>query len=305
MKNHPLVLFIRLSRPLFLLGGVGMFVLGTGMARYLGHTVDWGIFTSGIFWVLAIHLASHYLNEYFDAPLDALNPGRTPFSGGSGVLGAGEDQLPRNVALVAAFGMFTIAAILTFSLMQAGQLNPAVIILMVLIFLGAFFYSVPPVQLVSSGYGELTTAVLVGALVPALAFALQAAELHRLLPLVTLPLVFLFLAVLMAVSFPDYATDQKYGKRTLLVRAGWENGMLMHNTFILFAFVLLGVAGLLGLPSAIVLPAFLPLPLGVLQVWYMRRIAAGAKPNWRALILNGVALCGTMAYLLTFVFWTR
>jgi len=111
--------------------------------------------------------------------------------------------------------------------------------------------------------------------------------------------------LLISVELPDYAADLKHGKRNLLVRLGWENGMWLHNLFIVFAFLFLGIGGFIGLPHSITLPAFIPLPLGLLQVWYMRRISIGAKPNWKLLTLNAVMLFGAVSYLLTFTFWIR
>ncbi len=81
--------------------------------------------------------------------------------------------------------------------------------------------------------------------------------------------------------------------------------MTLHNVLILSAYFLLGLAMFFSLPLAIALPAFLTLPIGLLQIWQMRRIAAGVAPNWRALTLTGLALFASMAYLLAFAFWTR
>ena len=305
MKNSPFLSFIKLSRPFFLLGGVGQFILGVGIANYLGRNIDWTVFGIGLGWVLTMQLATHYLNEYFDAFIDQFRTNRTPFSGGSGVLGEGEDQLPRSVALVAAVGMLTITTFLTLSLIWKGHLNLSIGVVMVMIFLMGFFYSVPPVKLSHTGYGELTTAFLVANLIPAFGFMLQTGEIHRLVSLATIPLTFILLSVLLAIQFPDYLTDVKFRKRNLLVRLGWENAMYIHNTFILFSFVILGVVSLFGLPSSISIPAFLPLPLGLLQIWQMRRISAGLKPNWTTLILNAIVSFGLMSYMLAFGFWTR
>ena len=41
------------------------------------------------------------------------------------------------------------------------------------------------------------------------------------------------------------------------------------------------------------------------EIGMMRRIAAGAKPNWNALTINALAIYVAVAYLLTFAFWTR
>jgi len=178
-------------------------------------------------------------------------------------------------------------------------------LLMGLSFLGAVFYSVPPIDLSTSGYGELVASILVANFVPFFAFLLQTGELHRLLVMTTFPLTALHLAMMLAYEFPDYASDFKYQKQTLLVRMGWERGMLMHNLLILVSFLVLGTAAILGLPLAIALPGFLSLPLGLFQIWMMNRIGDGAKPNWPALTFTAAALLGITVYLLMFAFWTR
>jgi len=87
------------------------------------------------------------------------------------------------------------------------------------------------------------------------------------------------------------------------VRVGWQSGMVLHNLLILTAFLLLALAAVFGLPWFIALPAFLPMPLGLLQIWQMRRIADGMKPNWTALTLNALALFAACAYMITFSYW--
>lgn len=296
-------LLIRLSRPLFLLGGVLVFALGVGIARYLGTPINWGMYFLGQFWVTTLQLAGQYLNEYFDAPQDAQNTNRTPFTGGSGALGP--DGLPRRTALIAAAGCLAVTASLTVLLLSQASLSPTTVLIMVLGFSGAILYSVPPVRLSTTGYGELTTSFLVANLVPAFAFLLQSGELHRLLAMATFPLTLLHLAMMLAFEFPDYATDLRLGKRTLLVRMGWQRAVVLNNLLILGAYLTLILAVVSGLPFYIALPSLITLPLGLLQIWQMRRIADGARPNWTALTLTAIALFSVVAYLLTFAFWTR
>ncbi len=81
--------------------------------------------------------------------------------------------------------------------------------------------------------------------------------------------------MMLAFELPDYASDLKYQKRTLMVRLGWQRSMNLHNYLILGAYLLLGLAVAFGMPFFIALPAFLTLPLGLLQIWQMRRIADG------------------------------
>ncbi len=298
-------LFIRLARPLFLLGGILLYALGVGIAHYLGTPLDWKVYLLGQVWGTTLQLGTQFLNEYFDVEGDAHNPNRTPLTGGSNALGEGEGKLPRPVALWSALACLAVTASFTVLLIETGHLTPSVLLLMVLILFGAVFYAVPPVRLESTGYGELTTSILVATLVPAFAFLLQNDTLHRLLPMTTFPLTTLCLAMLLAFDLPDYGTDLKYGKRNLMVRVGWQAGMTLHNLLILISYLLLALAILLGLPLAVAWPGFLTLPLGLFEIWFMNRIGAGAKPNWFALTLSAFALFGLTAYLLTFAFWTR
>jgi len=295
-------LLIRLARPLFLLGGILLYALGIGIARYLGTPIDWTLALLGQAWVTILQLSAQFLNEHFNASADLQNPNRTPLTGGSGMLGPG--GLPRRTALIAALTCLAFLASLTV-LVIIQKPSPLTYAIMLLAFLASFFYSTPPVSLEGSGYGELVTSILVANLVPAFAFVLQAGELHRLLAMSTFALTALHLAMLIAFSLPDYATDIKFDKRTLLVRMGWENGMRFHNYLILGAYLLLGLATFFGLPRFVALPAFLTLPLGVLQIWQMRRIAAGGPPNWTAVTLGALALFAATAYLITFAFWTH
>jgi 1,4-dihydroxy-2-naphthoate octaprenyltransferase len=296
-------LYIRLARPHFLLGGLLLYALGAGIARYLGTPIDWGVYILGQVWGTLLQLSTHFLNEYFDIEYDLNNPNRTFLSGGSGALGPG--RLPRATALWSAVGCLAVVASITVLLIKDSDITPLTAAFMFLIFLGAFFYAVPPVKLESTGYGELTTAILVSNLVPAFAFVLQTGHLHRLVAMGTFPLTFLCLAMLLSFELPDYGSDLKYGKRTLLVRAGWQLGMNMHNLMILFGYLILAIAVLLGLSTAIALPVFLSLPIGLLQIWSMNRIAAGGKPNWTVLTLTGLLIYASAAYLLALAFWTH
>jgi len=296
-------LLVRLSRPWFLLGGVLVYTLGAGIARYLGAQINWQVLLLGQLWVTLLQLSGQYLNEYFDAFQDLDNPNRTLFSGGSGALGPG--GLPRRTALMAAMGCLAVVASLTVLIISSAKPQPSVVLIMALGFLGAIFYSVPPLRLETSGYGELTTSLLVANLVPAFAFILQWGDFHRLLAMSTFPLTFLHLAMMLAFELPDYAVDIKHDKRTLMIRLGWDRGMTLHNLLILGSYLVLALAVWSGLPVRIALPVFFTLPLGILQIWQMRRIADGAAPNWTAITLTPVALFAAVTYLLAFSFWTR
>ncbi len=294
-----LIRFLRLSRPFFLLGGVLLYALGVGIASYLGNPINWTAYLLGQACVTLLQLSAQYLNEYFDAEADRDNPNRTMFTGGSG-----ETGLPRQTALLAAITTLSIWAVVTVLLYAGGYLNLVLLVILILAFLGAFFYSTPPIHLASTGYGELTTSILSANLVPAFAFVLQTGTLHRLVGITTTPLTLLHIAMLIAFSLPDYATDIKHGKRNLLVRLGWQRAMQIHNILLGGAYLFLLAGIFYGLPLALAWPGFISLPFAAYQVWHIIQIEEGAPTRWSLLTYNALVIFGGTAYFLALAFWT-
>jgi 1,4-dihydroxy-2-naphthoate octaprenyltransferase len=294
-KAHPLVLFVRLSRPFFLLGGLLLYGLGAAIASYLGRPIDTGLYVVGQALVTSIQLMTHYLNEYYDVGVDRVNPQRTFLTGGSGILG--ENGLPPRVALYAAVGCLLVTAGLTSLLISSGRASAIAWLVLLVSALTAFFYSAPPLRLVSTGFGELTTSILVAGLVPSFAFALQTGEMHRLLFMSTVPLASLHFAMLLVFELPDWPVDRRCGKRTLVVRLGWASAMRLHDGALLLAYVTLGLAFISGMPARVVVGALLPLPLALLQAWQLRRIQSGAAARWSVMEINALALFALTAYL--------
>jgi 1,4-dihydroxy-2-naphthoate octaprenyltransferase len=288
-------LFVVLSRPHFLLGGFALFALGAAIARYLGHRVDVGLYLFGQALVTGGQLMTHYLNEYYDAPLDTQNERRTWFSGGSGALGPG--LLSRRTALYAAIVCLALMAVLVSGWFVIGTVPLLAWLLFVLLLIGAYSYSAPPFRLQSTGYGELTASLIVGGIVPCFAFALQTGELHRILFMSTAPLVALCFAMLVAFELPDYPTDAKYGKNNLLVRIGWQNAMRLHDLAIAFTILSYLLAYLSGFPRRVSLGAVIVLPLALAQVWQMARLRSGFRPQWRTLTFVALGVFALAIYM--------
>jgi len=301
MKSRQLV--IRASRPFFLGGGILMYALGVAIASYLGKTIDLSAYLTGQVWVTLLQLSTHYFNEYYDSPADQANNNRTILTGGSGAVGP--NLLSRRTMLLAGLTCLAFLASTTVILVSSLQPGPAAYVIMVLAFLGSFYYSTPPVRLEATGYGEVTATLLVTFLLPAFAYYLQTGELHRLLAMTSFPLAALMMAMLIAFELPDFVNDLKYEKNTLLVRLGWQTGISMHNILILTAFLLLLLARLFGYPLFAMVSGMLPLPLALFQIWQMRSIVNGAKPNWNGLTIVALSLFALTAYLLAYAFWVN
>ncbi len=298
-------LFIQLSRPLYLLLAILLYLLGIGIGHYLSGPIDWTDFFYGLLWIVLVLLGFQYLDEYFDPAMITINPTskHTPFSGVTGAIGTG--KLARPVALWAGLVCLAITASLTVSMIEFVGISSTTATIMVMLFVVELFLALPPFRLVSSGYGEVVTSILVVGLIPALAFVLQGHDYHRILFMVAFPLTTLYIGMLLALELPDYASDITQGKRPILVRIGWQRGMILHNLLILISFVILGMAFVFGLPLNVAWPVILVLPFGLFQIWQMIRIADGVKPNWNLLVLSAISTFGLAAYILTYAFWTH
>lgn len=300
---NTLRLFIRLSRPPLLLIAALLYFLGTGVAHYFGITIDWGMYLLGQAWLLLVQFVIHALNEYFVLPAEQHNQSKTLLLGSSRVLEIG--KLPRPMALWASVASAMAAGLLTVLIIQGSKGSTESLVILLILVIAGLTYSVPPLRLSATGYGELVLSFFLTALVPVFAFTLQEGELHRILAMVTFPLVCFFLSLLLVIEFPEYATDLKYGKPSLLLRLGWQRGMALHNILILVGFLLLVLAVLMGLPLGIALPVVTVVPVGIIQIWLLNRIGQGEKPNWNLLMVVAAATFGLTTYFLSYGFWTH
>jgi 1,4-dihydroxy-2-naphthoate polyprenyltransferase len=259
--------FVRLGRPLFLVGGAVLYGLGVAVARALGHGPDLRLYVLGQGVVTSFQLMTHYANDYFDFEADRANRARTRWSGGSGVLARGE--LPRSVALVTAFVLAVVGLVLTgFGPRSAAPISVAMFVL-------SWTYSAPPVRLHSRGLGELDVALVVTGLVPLLGYHLQAqapgAPGVRVLLLALLPPALLQVAMILAVELPDARSDAQTGKRNLVVRLGAERAARLHAGLLAAAYLVLPLAAALGLPAMVAAAAALPAPLALWRIWRVSR----------------------------------
>ena len=293
---------IRSIRPSLLLLLVLFSALGVGLARYLGGTIQWNIVFVGFLCALSVQLFAFFIFDYFQL----ITQKKT--------IGVGVDESdPVNLSsiiltrtmLVAALTGLAIATSLSILIIDYITTPVPVLLIILASILFIIGYALPPLELSSSGYGELMHSFLVCIILPAFAFLLQKGEYHRLLAMTTFPLFTFYLASLISFELSNFAHDLKLNNKNLLIRIGWQNGMALHNYLIFCGFIILGISLLLGMPAMIGLPVFITLPLGMLQIWQMKRISDGIKPNWRALNLSSYFFVCIATYLFTYSYWIR
>ena len=292
-QPNPLLAFIKLTRPVFLLGGVLLYGLGIAIAFAQGAAINLMQAVTGQLMVTAIQMMAQYANEYFDIDCDRLNArGRTHFSGGSGVLPSG--SIKSDVALFAARVCAAVAILL---IAFTALTNPRVSAIAALALIGSWFYSAPPLSLMGSGWGELSASLIVGLLVPLTGYALQAQRFDPLILLVCLPLVLIHWAMLVAFELPDCEADQAGGKRTQTVRLGGQGAFILHTLLISGALV-----SILLTMTVTAFARYLWLAIPVL-VWQgcLYGVSSKAHSGWR--ILNLLTMGAVGLFSLTTGLW--
>ncbi len=288
-------LFLHLSHPLPLLAGALLYGLGSAIASYLGRPFNLGLYLLGQSLVTILQLAAHYSFEYHEPQLEVEGSRSNPYLGLSKALAPG--GFSPQTALYATVVCLVIAATLVSILLVGGQIPLVAWLILLLIFLGYYFFNTPPVRLLSSGYGELVLSLVIAGLIPTFSFVLQTGELHRLMLMSTTPLVALHFAMMISFELPEYARNVRLEKRTLMVRLGWATAMRIHDLAIFFTIASFIVAFINGLPRRVALGALIALPLAVVQVWHMERIRRGFPARLRNLTIAALGLFGLTIYL--------
>lgn len=213
-------MILRIVRPLFLLAGAGCYILGAGIANYLGYPIRGDVFSMGLAFVIFLQLAASLLAETYSPNIDvgrditaeinitdAAKPNPKPRT---------LEKLPRGTALFAAFSCLAAAASFSVFIVANQNSDPLLLLVMVLGLSGSIFYFTPPVSLDTSGFGEIIQAFLVVFVVPVFVFILQTGEFHRLVGMTAFPLCLIYLAGLIALDLPNFAREIRTGQNRLI-----------------------------------------------------------------------------------------
>jgi 1,4-dihydroxy-2-naphthoate octaprenyltransferase len=200
---------IRLSRPHFLLGGALMYAVGAVSAG----VTDPIVYLIGQLAVTASQLTAHYVNEYADVEADALVANRTWFSGGSGVLVDG--SVDRRVAIRAA-SITSVVSLAASAALAATSVTAAAVVTATLAV--SWGYSMPPIRLLSTGWGEFATSLTVTVAVPLVGAMAQGGSFDTGLLWAMAALFCIHMSMILAFELPDLDTDAAAGKQVLAVR---------------------------------------------------------------------------------------
>ncbi len=252
---------VGMARPLLVLVVAPVYLIGSLISRALGTGWESSPFWWGFLVLLPATIASHYANEYADIETDAITR-RTPFSGGSGLLG--KDKRLHRLALIATWLFLAIGAVLAGTGFLTKNLNGGAVALWLLGTFTAVAYSLPPFKLAWRGWSEVINAVLIGILLPLYGYTVQSGLVDWRIIVGCAPFALLMFVLILATNWSDRDADRQVGKFTLSARLPQNQLRLLYS---LAAF--LGIAlqpALIGnfLPVEVVVSS---LPAVPLLVW--------------------------------------
>jgi len=214
--------YAALARAPFLTLPVTLVVNGAGAAAYQGE-VDWFATLLALVGLVAVHMAVNALNEWSDMKRGIdLKTVRTPFSGGSGTLPAG--QAPVEAAL--RLGMVTAAVGLAIGLWFFYRIGPS--FLPFLLF-GAFFATGYTDVLARIGLGEIAAGLGLGGMAVAGVVLVQEGLLGWPALAASVPPFLMTFNLLLLNEFPDEEADREGGRRNLVLLLGRKRAALVYS----------------------------------------------------------------------------
>ncbi len=296
-----LILWIKETRPQFLLLSVVLAFLGTSIAWYYGPVNIWHALLAG-FGLTLTHGSVNAINDYFDykSGID-LNVERTPFSGGSGLVPEGKLSL-KQALMVGVVTSLTALAIGVYFVMVKGWL------LVPLLAVAALCLVLYTPVILKTPWPEWSPGLGLGIL-PILGFYfVQAGRYDWAVLVASVPSGILVHNLLLLNEFPDVEADRKGGRRNTPVLFGMEAAGRLFRTATVSVYIwIAGCVIVTIVTGRVVMPVyslvvFLTLPFAVKAVrgsraYADREVLVPALGSNVAFILLAQTLLGA-AYIL-------
>lgn len=257
MIGHRIAPFLGIARANFLLLPVALVAVGAAAAAWDG-AFRWTPTLLALVGLTLLHAAVNALNEASDMETGIdLQTVRTPFSGGSGTLPAG--QLSVRATRVFAYGCIGVAAVI--GLWFAVRLGPWFVGLLAVGAASVVFYTE---RFARIGLGEVVAGLGLGALPVWGAAWVQGPPPGPAALWAGVPAFFMTFNLLLLNEFPDEAADRAGGRKNLVLLFGRQGAALVYAAAALLAPAAIVAAVVLGaLPThalAAVLPSILLVP---------------------------------------------
>ncbi len=225
-------------------GGALAFLLGALLATVGGAGFDF--VRVGLVYLVVFFgdLSTHFSNDYFDVDVDLFG-GQRKFFSGSRILVSYPSL--RSLAWSVSIALMVLSdAVAALLVVFFGLPAELLVIAVGANFLG-WFYSAPPVRLISRGLGEVVVAVVVGLAIPGVGYLAVRGSFDWLFACFVVPFVLYGLMLSLSLGAPDREIDLRGGKRNFVVRKGERSvfGVVLAGTCLAsLGFVVCALLGL-------------------------------------------------------------
>ena len=229
----------------FLTASLVPILLGTAVAWAATGQFQWGYFLLTLVGGVCLHIGANVSNDYFDHlnTTDDINKEfLRPFTGGSRMIQRG--LLSPKEVLTEALVFFALGSLIGLYLTWARGFF--VLVLGLIGVFSAFFYTAPPIRLVSRGVGELFIGLNFGVLMTLGAYMVQTQAFSWQPVMASIPVSLLIAAVLYINEFPDYAADKAAGKNHWVVRLGRPRAVAGYEALMLGTYVSIAIGVIFG-----------------------------------------------------------
>ncbi|MBN1673771.1 MAG: 1,4-dihydroxy-2-naphthoate octaprenyltransferase [Kiritimatiellae bacterium] len=251
-----LLIMMELRAP-FLTASVVPVLVGAALAFHHTGRWDWPLFVLTLAAMALVHSGANVANDYFDhrSGNDEANTDFVrPFTGGSRMIQKGLLS-PREVLALSLVCFGLGSAIGVYLVYRTGLL---ILVLGMLGVAGGFFYTAPPLFLVSRGVGEFVIGLNFGILPVVGTYYIQTGVVRWEVVLFSLPVAVLISAILFINQFQDFEADRAVGKRNWVVRLGRRRSAAVFSVLMSIWTAPVIVAVVLKLGPVLCLLALLP-----------------------------------------------
>lgn len=298
-SNNQSKTLIKMVHPFLLLFSVIIYSLGGGVARYTGSIIDWSSYIWGQLWILTLLFSAFLLNFYFEENRIYSMSGNLPKSFLK-IPGISDHQISFWGGVTSLIALVPVTILLIIN----QKVSLPVGGLMVFMLFIMIAYVVPPLRLAETGYGEIIQSIGMVFLIPLLAFFLQTDVFPRIILLISFPLIFSYLVMLLSFELRNYVLDIQLERNNLLVLIGWQNGIYIIISSTILCYLFLIVVYFIGMPRFVLTVGIILFPVGLTLVWLILRISYGFRPQWKLLTTTSYIILGLMSYFFALRFWT-
>ncbi|MFA5629355.1 MAG: prenyltransferase [Dehalococcoidales bacterium] len=265
-----LALWIKETRPQFLVLSVVLTFLGTAIAWYYGSFNIWYALLAGLGLTLT-HGSVNAINDYFDYKSGVdLHTKRTPFSGGSGMVPEGKLPLKQALGVGVVTSLIALGIGIFFFIVSGWQLIPLVVVA------GIILVLYTPVILKTT-WPEWSPGVGLG-LMPILGlYFVQTGEYSWVVLLAAVPSGIMVHNLLLLNEFPDVEADKIGKRRTTPVVFGLEKASKFFVAMTIAVYVwIVGCVIATIVTDTVIMPvacliALLSLPLAIKTIYGARQ----------------------------------